>query len=262
MVLFSSLGDSGGGLSSRILFTIYEPVLNLVGSITRSASGAWDHYIALTRVSRENERRQKEISELREQLNRLRNHEQENARLRKLLDLKAGYRFPTLAAQVIGEDVTGYYRSVFINRGSADGALKDMPIVVATGLVGRITRSSSGMAQALLIIDPALSVDCRVVRTRDRAILSGAMERGCALRFIDRSSTVRKGDSVVTSGLDGVFPKGLMIGEIREVGKASGGLFLEAEVKPSVDFSKLEEVLVILRIQRGFDIGPDTERLN
>jgi rod shape-determining protein MreC len=262
MVLFSSLGDQGGSFSSRVLYRVFGPVLSGVSSISRSLGDAWEHYVALTRVSKENERLRREKAEMSEKLTALTNLERENIRLRKLLSLKSGYRFPALAAQVIGEDVTGRYRSIFINRGSSEGVLKDMPVAVAQGLVGRILESSPGMAQALLIIDPALSVDCRVVRTRDRGILSGALDGDCILRHIDKTSTIRPSDKVITSGLDGVFPKGLLVGTVEQVRKSAGGLFIEANVRASVDFSKLEETLVILSKRGGFDIGPDTGRMN
>lgn len=203
---------------------------------------------------------------LKEELNRLKSEraaaaakETENQRLRKLLNLKLKGQFPSVVAQVIGEDSNGWYKSIFINRGSEDGVGPDMAVTVAEGVVGRVVKSAAEMSRVLLLTDPGLSIDCRVVRTRDRGLLSGSLERGCVLDYINLKSTVAPGDDVVTSGLDGIFPRGLTVGKIESVRKGSQDLFLEAKVVPAVDFSELEEVLVVLGQKGGFDIPPGLE---
>ena len=111
----------------------------------------------------------------------------------------------------------------------------------------------------LLISDPNLSVDCRLIRTRDRGVLNGSLDGGCILRYLDLRSDVKPGDEVVTSGLDRIFPKGLLVGTVQVVRKGPQGLFLEAQVKPAVDFSEIEEVMIILGKPGGFDIQPGLE---
>ncbi len=259
VALFSSLGPQEAGFPSRVLMSIFKPALSGASSLKRSVGGAWRHYVDLTEVSRENEKLKREVSELKSRIHGIMIHERENARLRKLLNLKSGYQFQAMASRVIGEDVLGYYQSIFIDRGLEDGVKKDMPLAVYEGLVGRVIMSSGSMSQALLIIDPASSVDCRVARSRDRAVLTGSMDGACILRFIEKDSNIRAGDSIVTSGLDGIFPKGLSVGTVQVIRKSSSGLFLEARVAPSVDFSKIEEVLVIREIRSGFDYGTDLE---
>jgi rod shape-determining protein MreC len=164
-----------------------------------------------------------------------------------------------LVAQVVGEDATGWYKSIFVNRGSEDGVGCDMAVTVAQGIVGRVVKTTHDMSRVLLLTDPNLSVDCRVARTRDRGLLSGSLERGCILRYINLKSGIAAGDEVVTSGLDGVFPRGLPVGKIEKVRKGAQGLFLEALVTPAVDLSEIEEVLVILGRKGGFDIQPGLE---
>lgn len=259
VALFSSLGPQEAGFPSRVLMRIFKPALSAASSMKQSVEDAWRHYVELTEVSLENEKLKKEVSELKNRIHGIMIKERENERLRKLLDLKSGYQFQAIASRVIGEDVLGYYQSIFIDRGLEDGVKKDMPLASYDGLVGRITKSSGSMSQALLIIDPASSVDCRVARTRDRGALTGSMEGACILRFIDKDSNIKAGDIIVTSGLDGIFPKGLLVGRVQRIRKASTGLFLEANVTPSVDFSKLEEVLIIREIRSGFDYGTDLE---
>jgi len=200
-----------------------------------------------------------ELRELRREKALLQEKENENRRLKKLLNLKNQHEFPTLVAQVVGEDAVGWYRAFFINRGSEDGVAPSMPVASTEGVVGKVLRCSWDMAQVLLLTDPNLSVDCRVSRTRDRGVLKGAFERGCILKHISLRSEARPGDVVVTSGLDGVFPRGLTVGQIELLRKGDQGLFLEAQVKPAVEFSEIEEVLVILGRQGGFDIQPGLE---
>jgi rod shape-determining protein MreC len=186
----------------------------------------------------------------------LRVQERENRRLRKLLSLKEHHDFPTAAAQVIGEDALGWYRALIIDRGSQDGVLPGMPANAPAGVVGRVSTTSGSVSKVMLITDPGLSLDCRVARTRDRGVLSGYLAKQCIVRYVDLGSGVKSGDEVVTSGLDGIFPRNLPVGTVDQVRKDSQGMFVEALVKPSVNFSELEEVLIILGARDGFDIRP------
>ena len=110
-----------------------------------------------------------------------------------------------------------------------------------------------------MITDPNLSVDCRVARTRDRGVLNGYLDRECIIRYVDLKARIREGDEVVTSGLDGVFPKELPVGKVSQVRSDPQGLFLEALVTPAANFAEIEEVLVILGKRSGFDIRPGLE---
>jgi len=160
---------------------------------------------------------------------------------------------------VIGEDAVGWYRTFFINRGSDDGVQADMAVTVPEGLVGRVVRSASEMSQVLLVVDPSFSADCRISRTRDRGVISGSLDGGCVLRYISLKSDAKPGDTVMTSGLDGIFPRGLAVGAVEAVRKGDQGLFLEAQVMPAVNFREIEDVLVMLGKQGGFDIRPGLE---
>jgi rod shape-determining protein MreC len=260
LILFSSARKPESGPVNRILYTVVRPFQGALYGVQNRISHMWQSYIALVRVQDENRALKEENRRLRGINAGLVNQESENHRLRKLLNLKAQHEFPALAAQVIGEDAVGWYRTFFINRGTDEGIRPDMPVTAAEGLVGRIVRSSGDMSQVLLITDPNLSVDCRVERTRDRGVLTGALDGGCILRYIRLNSEIRPGDKLVTSGLDGIFPRGLPVGTTESLRKGDQGLFLEARVKPEVDFSNLEEVLVVVGQQGGFDIQPNLER--
>jgi rod shape-determining protein MreC len=259
LILFSSPTKPEGGPASGFVYMVLRPFQETASSVHAHIKNVWEGYIRLTGVREENRALKQQISRLRQERDELLNNENENRRLRKLLSLKTKHEFPTLVAQIIGEDAAGWYRTVFINRGTDEGVRSDMPVTMSEGLVGRIINSSTGVSRVLLLTDPNLSADCRVVRTRDRGVLTGSLEHGCILRYISLKSEIRPGDEVVTSGMDGVFPRGLPVGKIESVGHGDQGLFLEAQVKSAVDFSALEEVLVILGQQGGFDVRPGLE---
>jgi rod shape-determining protein MreC len=249
------------GLLGRMVYGVIRPVQGVVRGARDRVADAWNGYIALMGVREENVQLKAEIDQLRQAQAALRAKERENRRLRKLLDLKSRYDLPSLAAQVIGEDATGWYRSFFINRGSADGLRPGMAVTVGGGVVGKVSTTSPTMAKVMLLTDPAISVDCRVARTRDRGLVSGRLQHGCILRYIDLASDAREGDEVVTSGLGGIFPRGLVVGNISTLRQDAHGLFLEAVIVPAVDFAKVEEVLVVLAQRGGFDMPQALERV-
>lgn len=256
LIFFSSPKEPEAGPVSRAVYAVLRPFQQVIFAVHSRARNIWYGYISVVNARAESEILKEEIRRLRRENVVLQNKESENRRLAKLLDLKTRYEFPSLVAQVVGEDAVGWYRTLFVNRGSEDGVSPDMPVTVAEGIVGRVVKTSADMARVLLLTDPNLTVDCRVTRTRDRGLLSGSMERGCVLRYINLKSGMAPGDEIVTSGLDGVFPRGLPVGTIESVRKSAQGMFLEALVIPAVDFSEIEEVLVILARKGGFDVQP------
>lgn len=260
-LLFLFSGKRGGESSSgtRILYTIVRPFQQIGAGFQGHLSAIWQNYINLVGIKQENKALKKEIKQLIAERSSLLNAENENRRLKKLLNLQAQHEFSSLVAAIIGEDSVGWYRTFFLDRGSNDGVTTDMPVTVAEGVVGRIIKCAASMSQVRLITDPNLSVDCRLIRTRDRGILNGSLDGGCILRYLDIRSDVKLGDQVITSGLDRCYPKGLLMGTVESVRKGPQGLFLEARVKPAVDFSEIEEVIIILGNPGGFDIHSGLE---
>jgi rod shape-determining protein MreC len=168
-------------------------------------------------------------------------------RLRKLLDLKQALPDTTIAATVIAEDVTPWFRTVIVNRGSVDGVREGMPVVASAGVVGRIVRVASNSSRLLLVTDHASSIAATIQRSRARGVLKGRSTGVCSLEFTNRGEDVKTGDIVVTSGIGGVFPKGVPIGEVTMVKKGEFGIFQTVDVRPFVQLSSLEEVLVLVR---------------
>jgi len=259
VILFSSGTQSGNSAVGRALYFVIRPFQHVVFGTQSRIGNVWHSYLDLVGVKEKNRELQDEIKKLRQENAALLFKERENRRLRKLLDLKRQHEFPSIVARVIGEDAVGWYKTLFIDRGAGDGVRPDMSVTVAEGVVGRVTRSSHDMSQITLLTDPSLSVGCRIARTRDRGVLSGSLNDGCVLRYVRLASDIHPGDEVVTSGLDGIFPSGLPVGRIASVSKGEQGLFLEANVVPAVNFSEIEEVLVVLGRRGGFDVRPGLE---
>jgi rod shape-determining protein MreC len=208
---------------------------------------AWLKYFSFVDLREENTRLKKEVDDLQMQNDLYRELVSTQARLRELLQFKESMRSPMMAAQVIGRDPTGWFESVFIDKGTNVGLKLNMPVLDARGIVGRLVAVAPNYAKVLLIIDQNSAVDCLVQRTREKGILKGLPSQLCRLHYVSRAADVAVGDKIVTSGLDRIFPKGLPVGEVTEVADTPWEFFKDVRVKPNADFSRLEEVLVLLK---------------
>ena len=226
---------------------IIAPIQKFTTKTVNTTEDLWLKYFGLIHAHKENLRMKEEIDSLRIENIRLRELLATQQRLQKLLQFKETTDQPILAARVIGRDPTGWFKSVIIDKGKNLGIKINMPVVNAEGVVGRLVSVSYNYAKVLLVIDQNSAVDCLVRRSRDNGIVKGLTSKLCTLDYVLKTGDVRVGDIVVTSGLGRVYPKGIPVGEVVEVNDPPGGLFKNVQVKPMVDFSKLEEVLVILK---------------
>jgi rod shape-determining protein MreC len=185
------------------------------------------------------------LAELQQENHQMKEMAIANERLQKLLQFREKISSSVIAAEVIGQDPSSWFKSVTINKGEKDGIRKGMAVISHEGVIGQILKTAPDYATILLITDYNSAIDSIVQRTRAKAIVEGKGENRCQLKYLLRADEVIVGDIVVTSGLGGNFPKGLMVGEIRKVDKRGHGVFQNAELVPSVDLTKLEEVLVI-----------------
>ena len=230
----------------RMVLILTGPVQAGLNQVIRGAADVWGHYLYLIDTEQENRtllENNRKLSAILAESNEVR---LENERLRRLLDFKEAQELATLPARVIAEDATSWFRTITIDKGSERGVVEGMPVVVAEGVVGRVIRSSPRFARVLLITDASSAVASLLQDNRARGISRGKGER-LVFDFVLRQEEVRVGDRVVTSGMGGVFPKGLIVGDVQSVDRQEFGLFQAIEVIPAVDFSHLEEVLVLLR---------------
>jgi rod shape-determining protein MreC len=209
-------------------------------------SGLINRYVNLIDVADNNVKLTSRLNALESVNSRLVEIEKENIRLQSLLQARQAVISATISARVIGYDPSGWVQSVTINRGSVDGVVVGGAVIDGAGVVGKVISVSPNSARVLLIIDRSSSVDGIIQETRARGVIDGTGVSLCEFRFVNEYDEVRIGDKVITSGMDGIFPKGLVLGVVTGVGKNPGGLFKSIKVTPSVGFSKLEDVLVLI----------------
>jgi rod shape-determining protein MreC len=214
-------------------------------AVERGMREMWDGYVALRDVYESNQRLKQEIVELQQELGQMRERAASSDRLADLLAFKETVPFQTVAAQVIGRDASNWYRGLVLNKGEQDGIAAEMGVVTPAGVVGRVVKTTASTAMVLLATDPHNAIAGLVQRTRDEGIVEGAPLGRLRMKYLPLLSPIQVGDRVVTSGLTGGFPKGAAIGTITRVDKSEGELFQSAEILPDVDFSRLEEVLVL-----------------
>lgn len=238
--------------SQGLLQNMGRPVADLVSfplqgmaALKGGLSDMWEGYVALGDVHIENERLRREIEFLRGQNNQLRESAAATDRLAGLLEFRSHHWPSTVAARVIGRDSTNWYRGILLDKGERDGIQQDMGVITLAGMVGRVVKTTATSSVVLLVTDPNTAVTALIQRTRDEGLVTGTPRGLLRMKYIPLLSTMREGDIVVTSGLVGNFPKGLMIGVVKQIEKTQDDLFQSAELVPVVDFSKLEEVLVI-----------------
>ena len=236
---------SPAGLVTRVVLEVAAPVQNVLNASVKSVSDAWYRYLFLVGIEEENRNLKKKIDDTKAQLILYQEGYLEAQRLRNLLALKDDNDFNFVTARVIGRGQVALSKTILINKGTADGLNAGQPVMAAPGLVGRVMDASWHAAKVLPLIDENSNIDAIVQRNRTQGIIRGAGSRGCVLKYISKIQDVREGDIIVSSGIGGVFPKGMMIGQVNHVDRQEAGLFLRINVTPSIDFSKLEEVLVV-----------------
>jgi rod shape-determining protein MreC len=234
----------------RVAIAFISPFQELITRTIGFARDIWQDYFALVSVARENRKLRDQLNRAYEDSNLWHETELANARLRNLLDFQKNITEQVVAAEVIGKDPSAWFKTVIIDKGKADGLTKGLPVVMPQGIVGQVTEAAKHYSKVMLIIDRNSAVDALVQRTRARGVIKGESTDQCRLEYVLRKRDVRVGDVIVSSGSDGVYPKGLRIGRVAEVIEHDGDIFHEVFITPFVDFEKLEEVLVVLEIEK------------
>jgi rod shape-determining protein MreC len=246
LVLISlQVEDSGGTiLLKRWALTVEAPFLNLFSSISSGAREFWTDYVWLQGAREENRQLKEAIQQLKLRDAVLMEARQENARLRALLDFKEGFSGDILGARVVGRTPAYLSNIMLIDRGARDGVQVDMPVVTGEGILGRVILVAANNSQVQLISNADASVGVVVERTRSPGVLRGTGDRLLSLLYIANSDPVEEGDMILTSGLDGIFPKGMPVGRVVESQK--GKLVTrEIQVEPIADLLRIEEVLIL-----------------
>jgi len=243
-----SIGVRDASLAAKpemVATEMARPLLLLNTHLADGASGIYHDYLDLVGVSRENRRLKERLARMRGDETKLAELELENRRLAELLELKDAIGLNVVGADVIGSDATGLARTLIIDRGAAGGLKSNMAVICSEGVVGKLVAISPNAAKVLRIDDHNAAVDAFDQRSRARGIVAGVVDNGMVMKYVERTEDVRVGDPVVTSGLDGIFPRGLLIGRVSRIKRGGPGLFLNVEVAPAVNFGRLEQVLVL-----------------
>jgi rod shape-determining protein MreC len=238
--------------SERIVTVVLAPVEYAASRVGYAVQGAGTSAAELMSVYRHNQALREENERLRKEIIDNTEIVAENARLKALLDYRKGApQFDTVVATVIARDPAAWTNVIVINRGTAQGVNKDMAVVTPRGLVGSVVQAYSNTAKVQLILDPRSAVGCLVQRPESRvaAIVEGNAAKPLSPRMVNiaRDADIIKGDKVITSGLGGIYPKGILVGEVTDVVNEEGGLLKYAVLKPAADFDRLEEVAVVVR---------------
>lgn len=241
---------SGTSVFRAVVFAAVSEVQRASAFVINGVGGAWSRYVSLTNVARDNERLREQLEIMGVELQQQRARALRADRLDLLLDLRDAIAVPTLPASVIAGDPSAYFRTVTINRGTRDGVRADMAVVSARGVVGRVIGTPAGRAsQVQLLIDRDAGAGGLVERSRAGGIVVGDDgQSSLRMEYVSNLADVAPGDVVVTSGLDGIYPKGFVIGLVETVSRGQG-LYLDIRIRPSVDFASVEEVLIVLASQ-------------
>lgn len=228
-----------------LLLEAMHPLQLGVTAASREAERFWDRYIALWSLRRENEELRRRLETLEKTVQHATELDLANQRLGQLLALREELGGQAVAAHVVGQSPVAWVKTVVLDKGAGYGIAKGMAVLVPEGVIGQVVSVSAHAARVLLVSDLNSAVDVMIQRTRVRGIAVGTVEGECVLKYIQRRDDVQVGDAVLTSGLDGIFPKGQLIGTVVRVGTQDGRMFQDVEVKLSADLTKIEEVLVV-----------------
>jgi len=259
VVLISAQVNSASGLPilQVVTFGGFSEVQRGTTSIVDGVRGMWSGYVALRQVQTENDALKLEMQSLQIRLQQERAEAQRTDNLRQLLELRERANLDTVAAEVIAGAASPDFRTVTIDKGSSEGLATDMAVISPAGVVGRVILPSRRASKVQLLIDRNAAAGALIERTRVQGVVIGAGDGTLAMQYVPGSSDVKTGDLVVTSGIDGIYPKGFVIGTVDRTDRGVGA-YHEIVVRPSVNFSRLEEVLIVKTppASRGLVEGP------
>jgi rod shape-determining protein MreC len=259
VVLISAQVNSASGLPilQVVTFGGFSELQRGTTSIVDGVRGMWSGYVALRQVQSENDALRLEMQSLQIRFQQERAEAQRTDNLRQLLELRERANLDTAAAEVIAGAASPDFRTVTIDKGTSEGLTTDMAVISPAGVVGRVILPSRRASKVQLLIDRNAAAGAMIERTRVQGVVVGAGDGTLTMQYVPGSSDVKAGDLVVTSGIDGIYPKGFVIGTVDHADRGVGA-YHEIVVRPAVNFSRIEEVLVVRTPppSRGLVEGP------
>lgn len=235
----------GVPMLEAVTFGIFAEVQRGAGAVITSAKEGWQGYFALQGVRQENEQLRHELGQLQIRLQQERALARQSRTLQNLLELRQRTELATTAATVIAGGASPDFRTVTIDKGTGEGLRPDQAVISPGGVVGRIIMPSGRASKVQLLIDRNAAAGALIERSRAQGVVLGTGAEQLKMEYVSSTADVKVGDLVVTSGIDGIYPKGFVIGQIESL-ERGGGMFSSIVIKPAVDYSSLEDVLVIL----------------
>ena len=244
-----ALAEGGRALPwwQAVILEVTAPVERVVSAPVDGVREFFESYVDLLGVKAENRRLKRRIAEIESENLQFREALVSSGHLARVASMRDEIEIPMLPAEVVGLDVAPWFRSVLIDRGEEHGVRPGYPVITHEGVVGLVTATSAHAAKTMLLLDRQSSVDALVQRSRARGVVRGIGQDRLEFEFVVRDSDVTIGDEIVTSGLGGVYPKGMRLGRVTELRDSGGRLTRIGVVEPAVDLGQLEQVFVMLR---------------
>jgi len=246
LIILSSATGSRFGVFHQLTLEVLGPLQSTFTKLSLSTVRLKDRYITLWNLQEENDSLRKELETYHALLDQYREAYSRNRFLETELQFKKQETFPALMARVVGKDPSFWFQTLIVDRGENDGVVTGMVARNSLGVVGQVVQVSDNYCKILLANAPSSAIDAIVQKSRVRGILKGAGEQGYILQYVLKNGEVAEGDIIVTAGIGGVFPPGITLGTVSKVHSKRRGMFLEIEVKPAVDFARLESLFINL----------------
>ncbi len=247
---------SGVPILEMVTFGAFAEVQRATSAVLDGIRGGWSGYVDLRHVRAENEALRQELATMQVELQRQRALAERTRGLEALLQLGGSTDLQTAAAQIIGAAASPDFRTVTIDKGSSLGIRTDMAVIAPSGVVGRVVVAGPRASRVQLLVDRNAAAGALVERSRAQGVVVGGEDDRLLLEYVSEVSDVAVGDTVVTSGIDGIYPKGFVIGQVESVEK-NGVAYRTIVVRPAVDFSSIEDVLVVLTPTAAEQAGPE-----
>jgi rod shape-determining protein MreC len=247
VLLISAQINSRAGVPvlESVTFGVIAEVQRGISSVFSSIRQVWSGYGGLRNLKQENEALTRQLEAAQVELQQQRALADRTRSLGQLLELRDRSNLKTVAAEIIAAGASPEFRTLTIDKGAREGIEADMAVIAPAGVVGRVVLPSGRAAKVQLLIDRNAGVGALVERSRAQGIVVGTGEDRLAMEYVAESADIQAGDLIVTSGTDGIYPKGYVIGVVESIDKG-GGAYKKITVKPAVDFTSLEDVLVVL----------------